>query len=147
VKRLVSQAFAFSKCSNLCRYDVVGFAVYQVVKTREDVQALQRDFDSSFAAEEAGATGGGGSSGGGGRGSGDGVRTPLLDKVGSPGHGSLSSMSHHGGGWGGGGGGGGGESRGAHGSAARISEPESFATVRGNFVQIRAGAELGGIHH
>lgn len=132
--------------------NLVGFAVYQIVKTKEDVQALQRDFESSVSSGDGAAEAGGNGGEGGGAGWGsDGVRTPLLDKVGSPaGHGSqvpLSTSSVATGWWmgpqrlpaiGGGGGGGSAQTR-------TISEPES-PTVRGNFVQIRAGAELGGIH-
>lgn len=107
--------------------NVLGFAVYQFFKTKEDVQMLHKEVDDSFAAEgsSGGDYGGGGTSGG--------VNTPLLEKGGNlglglwPGPFSDSVM-------------------GTNGRARRDPEEPESQTIRGNYVQIRAGAELGAPH-
>ena len=98
--------------------NLVGFAVYQVVKTREDLASLQRDFERTAAEEEGRDT------------------APLLDKAGSP-LGAYPSSPDRSARWSSGGGGGMGEK----GGYAPL-ESES-PTVRGNFAQIRAGAAFG----
>ena len=92
----------------------VGFAVYQVVKTREDLASLRSDFERTAAEEEGSDT------------------APLLDKAGS-----YPSSPERSARWSSGGGVGMGEKGGYE-----PLESES-PTVRGNFAQIRAGATLG----